>query len=283
MKESLCVKKQLQFNMAYVSTYQVFPFCVPDDVTHAVSRGEGSFNSATGLWAYTTGPSFPASVTLEEAFEFFRRVKTWKIDYNIALLGTFDDGLGWIADIEIAAISGSLLLTWTGHFTRTDERYLECFNTTIDETYSTFSGTASHVNAASITVIPDPPYNEDVNVSGSLRMFQELPGTKALKRNDTSYFPQFDVAFALRVPIPSAPVLGGEVLGTNSLDNASFSDITWSFNGGTFPAQISCIDAAPTCILTLVPHEWWEYDPGDGPVWNSSTGAQLRDPFSIQR
>jgi hypothetical protein len=34
------------------------------------------------------------------------------------------------------------------------------------------------------------------------------------------------------------------------------------------------------CVVT--PYEYWEYDPGDGPIWNSTTGAQIRDPFSVQ-
>jgi hypothetical protein len=51
----------------------------------------------------------------------------------------------------------------------------------------------------------------------------------------------------------------------------------FSIQGNTYGGWSSVMDGPE-----LVIQDYWAYDPGDGAVWDTTTGAQLRNPFSIQ-
>ncbi len=63
-----------------------------------------------------------------------------------------------------------------------------------------------------------------------------------------------------------------------------FRDINYSGAGthGSYGIVDGEVDLDGVSI-EIVPEEYWPYDPGDGggPIWDASTGAQLRDPYSV--
>lgn len=64
-------------------------------------------------------------------------------------------------------------------------------------------------------------------------------------------------------------------------------DLTFDFFGFAIPLY-NFVAPEPgafayTATISVSPLNYWGYDPGDGlgPIWDTATGAQLRDPFSI--
>jgi len=68
------------------------------------------------------------------------------------------------------------------------------------------------------------------------------------------------------------------------IDGQSFSSLGTRLTIDADGGRASAAASASFGTILVEPIEYWPYDPGDGggPVWDSSTGAQLRDPFSVQ-
>ncbi len=103
-------------------------------------------------------------------------------------------------------------------------------------------------------------------------------------KDGTTYYPRTSVGLQIAVGGGGyyvAPFAGSYDVGI--FDFGPFG--TWPLTTDLPPLYI------PSASMSLLPTEWWEYDPGDadpypgkdgaGPVYDKDTGEQLRDPFSI--
>lgn len=78
--------------------------------------------------------------------------------------------------------------------------------------------------------------------------------------------------------------VGGDPISIDwTIDGQNFSRngnlFTSSFNTGGGTTSATCDFGT----IDLTPIEYWPYNPGSGgPIWDASTGSQLRDPFSVQ-
>lgn len=91
----------------------------------------------------------------------------------------------------------------------------------------------------------------------------------------------------VRTSDPASPTgstsvtIDGMTFTANTYSSGGTSD---SFSSGSGCSATTDIDLVIPSSIVLNPIEYWPYDPGDGggPIWNSTSGAQIRDPFSVQ-
>ena len=88
----------------------------------------------------------------------------------------------------------------------------------------------------------------------------------AVKSHDDLYYPYLNIGFD-----------GGNGAAILTLSGGGSSGGTISIDGINVPSFINPSTTAGSVIIT--PAEYWPYDPDDGggPIYNSATGAQLRD------
>lgn len=107
-------------------------------------------------------------------------------------------------------------------------------------------------------------YPGDTGSPFLLRMFDE-----GVQEVDELYYPSLDLAYTN----------GAGGIGTSPVESASTPGGTIIMDGLTLPSWLYGNFGTPTFgSITVTPSEYWPYDPGDGkgPIYNSTTGAQLR-------
>lgn len=294
--------------MAYVSTYE-------DNISYQVSTradlpvetltvAQIGYQSGSGLVS-----SYPINVSYEKMFEWYWRVKEWTIDV-IASWSLDQGGVEWVG---AANFSKTFLWheapgipvdpPWT-------ERDIVCGGPSGGNFYGVIPGTYAGGNGVQY----DPSgVATDYNLHTAIRILpftvlsngiSDKPFWKHNIAGDTRW-PAFTIAMSLygddgsgaqggiALTNVSAYVGGGSQ--TMLIDGFNAPLLGWSGVPGvgagedySYPINYPLPGGWTQSIsssVSLYPSKWWEYDPddGDGPVWDSSTGAQLRDPFSIQR
>lgn len=202
------------------------------------------------------GTDYPFGVTWEQLFEIYYRIKEAGLYFAITLTDINDPPEEISANGELgnARMSGS---------------------------YSNVEGSESYVGietedelrchkATSIQwegVIPP----DDVYFPIFIGMFSEV------KKKDDLYWPQFFLTF---------DGVAGQFWVSTKQDEVHITavedvlkvfgqEVTIYHNDGT---------ASILGEIEVYGSKWWTHDPEDGlgPVWDENTGAELRDPFSVQ-
>lgn len=252
--------------MSGLTTCREFPFCVP----------------TVGSTDVGDGTNYPIGVDKETIFKWFYRVKKWQLTCEY----TFD---------VIATNGGTAQVSGNGPTTHPE---LDINPVTVESDMSCKS---------QIFLWGDPPAiiadAFDIQTVGNATFLYELSlfflgaGTPSVVFYDDLFYPYFSayvsitgdalVNFGPRQirSISASPSDWPTPLSIPyEIDGTTFSmtGSTRLFNGGgggpgSATATVTDIE------IKINPIEFWEYDNGvDGPIWDSTTGAELQDPFSVQ-
>lgn len=236
-----------------------FPFAVPDIDAPTVA--------AWGFW--------PQAISLDEAMEWFWRIKTWRLTGEFSCDVHIDDGEGNIEDgtitVELTA-GGNHILT-SSPATREADRVIE------------LGASGGETNEEGITTVPsgDTPiiaFNEAsiLRVGAGEWMYysggQFYPGMwVSLGVAMEGYIVASDNGYTVSIP------LGGV--------RTTASDVSISVNGHSLYLGVSDDSSGLVTVsningsFALDPLEYWPYATKAGlPVYDTATGAQLNDPLS---
>lgn len=246
-------------------------------------------------------------LTFAQLFKFLYSVKDWELRIEgRSDAFAYSDIAGYIAEAEIVNIinessifsqfsssDDETLLTCTFWLPPTVSYYFDEYKEDFDSDTNLPPGDVLYVLANvqnrigfSLVIIGDIYFYDNlyyVQVAGSLDI--DLTAN-AYADHRTSFINEIHAKgkFLTKHLIPYAEPTVYEIefdeditipFGVDYENEQEFDDGT----GGTLDVDISF----DITSITVKPKEYWEYDPGDGggPVWEISSGAQLRNPFSI--
>lgn len=242
--------------------------------------------------ASDVGPKtdYPIGFTRDQWWEIYFRVKDWDI--------TID----WSASASCTAGSATASASANGPG-----------NASSTSGLSSERNFTCQLNASFLVVPNDDDYQETSNddafaIAGVMSQFQNPTigiNIDACYRVDDLYYPKFYKTFGILSQcnggweegfpgyieaIYSEPdVESPNPLYTPYNIPISVNGVSGIFEGTKFSANTgdgagSATASANLTSITLTPKSYWPYDPGDGggPIWDASTGSQLRDPFSVQ-
>jgi len=211
-----------------------------------------------------TSPSrFPIAVDITQVFAWAYRVKKWKASFNISVV--FLSGFLTRTDNYY----GDIIFTHDA----ADENALACsveWNQIIPAGEQAINGTWTDNGGGSGTF---------VTAQAVFRLLTTAtkPGggtAKYLRDSSDNYVPSFELQIQ--------PVDSGGFGGMDAITIAGSPAISLTVDGVASSIYPAGTTTSWTGSVTLDPYEWWEHDPGDGggPIWDSSDGSELRDPFS---
>lgn len=244
---------------------------------------------------------FPLQIPLATLFKWVYRVKKWRIEFDIS----FDNDLVFTGGTSVGSYAGTRVLgsTGGGASPAASEKEMACnYYGDLNYTYSSSNESRTVV----VELPPDPPDTSACTGEVSLKF-----GVSQLtyEGTDPDYGVVTDLQRWLRL---EADVVGGNVpfdvdyiieliLTISSNDSEPIStcyrlggvDYTYdlsgvecTMDGFTIPVYNIYVGGtasqSSTGTISITPEEYWEYDPDDGlgPIYDSSDGSQLRDPFS---
>lgn len=220
---------------------------VPYQFPFCVDTTKSSLSSANQLY-------YPIELTLDEIFEWAYRWR--KLQYNVT-------GGVCVGPTNTADISG--IFNGSDRPAISSEISFACtLGDWVEGPSETFS---------------------DASAEFTLALFQELPGLPAIVSNDdyTAFYPSISISWLLQTDYEGeeASIEGSSLLE----DPLPTSSITL----GGFEILVPYVEAGDTSNITNIssvvisPLEWYAYNPGSGgDIWDTATGAELRDPFSVQ-
>jgi hypothetical protein len=256
------------------------------------------------------GP-FPIAMTWKDMFRIYYRVRKWKLTIAYAYSGsvpgeemTYNESGGFSGDVILdtpmtsesqfatsvfgGSWSGSLLGgSWTGSTGGSGS--INC-----SASLSFLSALADYEEEEPAP--EDPPaatYRYKVE-QGSYN--PALPITPFNRVELGTYYPSLELLIGLNTgPLGGASFSSAQRLvfgtaanvqfivdGASSLHPYSEPAISKNLVCMAVPADIDGGSVSRLMEASIEPLEWWEYDPGDGPVYDQNTGATLRNPFTIQ-
>jgi hypothetical protein len=243
--------------MASVRHLGLFPFCIIDankrktDGGNQIPLGEGTL--------------YPLQIPIEEAMSWYWKVKQWKVTASITFKPSPEDLPQTISDEKFVISHAQTFGTLPPANIPLNEKYLVCE----EETSLDVGGNLDAIQfyLFSLTVAPvgtnDPFFVE--------RMFY----------NDNGWPPK-NVWPALFVYISYLGGLSVESINPNISSIKSGGKITIKASNNTYTIASFVPDSAEFIDgeIEIEAIEYWPYDPGDGlgPIYDSTTGAQLR-PF----
>lgn len=265
--------------MAGLSTPFAFPFCI---------------ESSTDVGF---GTDYPIGVDYETIFKWYWRVKEWSISLNSSTQSaSASSGSASASSSSVTPITGVLQATRPSGLT-TVETQLVC-----GQNYFVLQSPVSNEDY-------DPQSSDDDDYFYAAESFTSAFINDAIlfdsfgdriRTNSGLYYPLFLIDFSIeasgfwsRTPKNGDPGNSGyEVKGFNEGSGSGTIDLTvdgetTSFRcvqssdsqtdtGGTASSSLTGV------TISLTPTAYWPYNPGSGgDIWDSSTGAQLRDPFSV--
>ena len=206
-------------------------------------------------------------------FKWGYRVKKWKVDFSIDYQVKVAPYTG---DTATAHVEGVLIITAT----QTDEREMVC-----SVGGYTFTGYVAVTGSWSDTLGRS---GTDFSAAIALDILDDLNATAYgiagnhhyLRKSDDSYLPSIN----LTIFLDSSDAFW-ENPGTIGNGNAFFplDTISGTMDGEALPMFLnSSNDAiAFSGTIAVTPYEFWPYNPDDGGgnIWDSASGAQLRDPL----
>ena len=281
--------------MASVRHLGLFPFCV------GMYPPKTLVNNGTNVFATGAGTLYSLQLGKQEACALWWRVKEWRVTFTFSeyfdlqlfedqYTGSFVEVLPITITLTTSGVFGKGFPS-TGQFSfEGDETGLVCLNES-ESAASGFSWDWQAQRVGQITYPPDPitgiqppptPINYTQNYTASLftNVTQQLGFPPAFVyadgQNSETRNPDLWAAFALQV-------------------DQFYSERQYANNALTAPVKLlektvgqlslgtqfdeASIGYTPTLSNVVVePHEYWPYDPGDGlgPIYDSTTGAQLR-------
>ena len=249
--------------MPKLSTVEEWPFCQEDvTVDFAVQPSK-----------------FPVAVTKEDLFKWLYRVKGWRVTANYTYVIDAGDGI----DVTVSAVFDFLR-------SEADETVFVCQSPELDESkFEALVGTWVQHNP-----FPAPDVTGDLQATARLRIGVVTNDVPVYGISDTAHWYRNDddenyiPSLLLEIPVfdtvdPTVPF--GTVA---NYIFTGYPGVPSSFTGSIDGNPLTIVLTSPSNsnslagTLTIEPYEFWPYDPGDGdgPVWDSATGAELRDPFS---
>lgn len=287
------------------TTYFETPGALPYPIT---MRESPSNSSSEQTLVIGPGTPYPIALSLDEAMAWYWRVKYMKMSwtfqekaYTSSYLdetyyiwdspGTLaaarslsasdysslfpDDESPWSPNPSMDRASGSSFTFSAGTTQSGNELSLPCSHPKslwIDDADTGGNPTESVVSLEASIVLYEGEYYPklSVHVAASDYTAQNKPQLSSIALREADIIP----------PIPPVLLSGSTIFG-KTLPMYGGGDPTGSKMATGSLADWSEVVSG---TVTIEAHEYFPYDPDDegGPVWNTSTGAQLRDPFSIQ-
>lgn len=227
------------------------------------------------------GPTtdYPIGVDLETFVKWYYRVKKWKLEVNFLCSAN-----AVAADTSTSAsLSGYATVDSDLNSALTNESYfsLELPSSTAEELSEHDENESTGSTSFALAIA-------DLSTG-----FTSLLFLTSFKKSGDLYYPQVGAGFQLNA---QASVLNPSDFGdkmkqafTSYFALPTKKDINWEIDGETFIKTGSegeysggtaggVTAVAEFTSIKLTPIEYWSYDG----TWNTSTGAQLSDPFSYQ-
>lgn len=260
--------------MAGLSTLRPFPVCFEE------------------VDASMIGPNtyYPVGIDWATLFKWWYRAKVWEIKFTVTATASASNSDSSASVSGFSEITRDFILNPT----ITDESYYTC--------------KVPNSNTGSISAFDE---DDDIGVDSTSNAFIEISAltnfnifansSEPVYYHDGQYYPNILSSLIIRA-----------TAGTFDGDGSASSVKTLFYNAVAVPPDISLttpftidgitsevesfmqqedIDDGGTAItsisigsIVISIKEYWPYDPGDGggPIWDSSTGDQLRSPSSVQ-
>ena len=253
--------------MAYCSTLHPLPFY---DSFTALPIGGISPEDVEEISRLTVPGDYPVDMNLDEVFELYYRLRGVWISVFISWTNSVNETQGWVS-IEAQAekqfafdteVGFGAPVFWDG--TMTAEGECQWWSTTDPDTVMSFRPTAQFGHFFTAGQLKRLPYSVS-----PYEDWHHQAWVPAMGFNCT-------VITALDALVLSS---SDETLEAPVIDVPCGPHVLRCFSG---PLQEGLSLSAEASVTW---NHFWGYDPGDGhgPIWDTSTGAKLRDPFSVQR
>ncbi|NBW15641.1 MAG: hypothetical protein EBR82_47410 [Caulobacteraceae bacterium] len=249
--------------MAYVSTIRALPWCQTTGTT------------AVPAIANTVAPSnFPSVVPYAQLFDWYWRVRRWRVSLN----ATYDLTNNVLELTQNGTVSGEGTLEFYPSYFNLpppDERGLVCGNST--------RATSTEIQGSgTITNYDDTTEDYFDSAIVTFELFRPAPatpygisGTPRWLRIGAAWVPSLSLTVdSLGVNFSAttaAPFSGLTLVSTNPavIDGVAVPLWTQWQTGGNTTGSVEV-------SVTLTPDLYWGYDPGDGdgPIWDTTTGAR---------
>ena len=265
--------------MPTLSTYKPFPFCQSNVEVAAV-----------------VNPSFfPVKISLATLFKWFYRVKKWRIAYNVSFNNTIPGGTA-VGQYEGYDIVGGGAAS---------EKDMVC---NLFGDLNAYYSSIHTPHTVTVEIPPSAPVTSPCNGTTSLQFaVPEFTYGGGGPTIDPDYGIETDFLRWLRVTgqtefeddyiielILTALGTEAEPISTTHVLNGitsyayDASGVVATMDGIALPVFNvyvgNTISQVSTGTITITPEEYWPHDPddGDGPVFNTTTGATLRDPKLVK-
>lgn len=260
--------------MAFVATIAEFPFCQVD------TRAELPVDTLSGI----TTDGFPVATTREDFFKWVWRVRTWELTGNIEWAWSQTYSADWNNPDPpyntlpgpwhaSGSVSAAISAVTVGQYAQGEETKLVCSADGIQG--SDRDSGAAFINDDFPDLTPGYASTFTWNVS-----FGTGTGPRWKTNSDGSvWYPK--LIFSGTVSVGAVSARWSSVYEEETAGNVyDYGAIT--FAGESVPIQLVYDDyfgevsGTFSVGLTIAPYEWYEYDPddGDGPVYDSGTGAR---------
>jgi hypothetical protein len=205
---------------------------------------------------------YPLVVDREKLFEYKFRIKKWNVAFEGSYEYDVDDGIS-----PIFQVIGSFDDNVDVDSDFSTEKELVCD--------SLFTGSA-------IITTGTVDYN-GVTATTEVSIDLSIAGGFKVTGSADEYIPVVVANFEIYDP-GNSPYLkiGNLVTPSGEVFEQNFEGSTWSDVPCNHGISLTVTNFVASGSYTITPVEWWEHDPGDGlgPVWDSTDGSQLRNPFS---
>jgi len=251
--------------MASLSLPYPFIFCIPE------------------VFEAPDPATHPVGITWETLFRWYYRVKQWDINAASSTIsaqvtgseGSATAGIGDFADSTNAPLT-------------TSEKEFACS----EQSFPSSGDPKSSYDE----------YGGDTEVGFAQAAFNVVInqwfGLEGIVKYDGLYYPVLEIGLGASVSVAFSDGVVSENYSANlstsgsgtpttiglQIDGESFTLPVFLDESGATGGHISASFDPADFPIIITPTSFWPYDPGDGggPVWDSSTGAQLRNPFSVQ-
>lgn len=228
------------------------------------------------------GTPYPAVGTLEDITSWFYLVRRWRLTVTLVYYSYFN-GTVWVeytgtvsVDLEEtvdypsndALVRESDLVKDRGAFGGVQ------YTDFIADSSGTFlSGTLNDYNYSSTMDDPDPS-SEVLGLR--VEVFHNFGRPHWQEGGDT-----WPVLFILRLSTGGFEWTTENTIGTDTPTEMSLGPYTFNIRGNNFEASPATGNVISIAECSFVPILYWPYaTKGDDPVYNTSTGAIINDPFS---